>query len=213
MGLSSIRRRQLALGAASLPLASLSMAVRADSGGRQQTYVNALKQGGSVVLIRHAITESGVGDPPGMRLGDCSTQRNLSEEGRAQARRIGKWFASHGLAPSRIRSSQWCRCLDTAAIAFSGEGIGKTLSVEPWTALNSFFQGQGDRNRQLQEAIQSAASLAMRKSDPPSFEVWVTHHVVIGALTHHYPASGEMVVVRFHENGKPLTVVASGLIF
>lgn len=212
MGLSSIRRRQLALGAASLPLASLSTAVRADSGGRQQTYVSALKQGGSVVLIRHAITESGVGDPPGMRLGDCSTQRNLSEEGREQSRRIGQWFASHQLMPTRIRSSQWCRCLDTAKIAFSADGIGKSLVVEPWPALNSFFQGHGDRSRQLQEALQAASSLAMRKSFG-QFEVWVTHHVVIGALTGHYPSSGEMVVARYTETGKPLAVAASGLIF
>lgn len=200
-------RRQLVLGIASLPLAA-----EAASGSRQQSYVDALKQGSCLALIRHAVTEPGIGDPAGMRLDDCSTQRNLSAEGRAQSRRIGKWFASNKLTPSRIRSSQWCRCLDTARIAFSRESLGIDLPVEPWTALNSFFQGQGDRGHQLNEATQAAASLAVQRSYG-QFEVWVTHHVVIGALTQHYPASGELVVARYTEPGKPLAVLASGMAF
>src|SRR5687768_13463128 len=69
-----------------------------------------LRAGGVVVALRHALAP-GTFDPPGFRLGDCSTQRNLDDEGRAQARRIGQWFASRSLQPARVRSSPWCRCI------------------------------------------------------------------------------------------------------
>ena len=89
-----------------------------------------LKAGGNVLLIRHASTESGLGDPPGFKLGDCTTQRNLNDEGRAQARRIGEWFSARGLKPARVRSSPWCRCLDTAALAFT---IGLDFEGDQYT--------------------------------------------------------------------------------
>src|SRR5207247_2594884 len=73
-----------------------------------------------------------LGDPPGFRLDECSTQRNLSEEGRAQARRVGAAFAARGIPIGRVLSSQWCRCLETARLAFGG--------AAPWPALNSFFR-------------------------------------------------------------------------
>jgi hypothetical protein len=208
-----LHRRHLTLGAlGGLGLAALPWASRADEVSRQQAYVNALRQGNCIALIRHATTVAGIGDPAGMRLEDCSTQRNLSEEGRSQSRRIGRWFASHKLAPTQVRSSQWCRCLDTASIAFSREIIGEDLQVTPWVALNSFFQGHGDRRRQLQEAMLAARAIAMRRSYG-QFEVWVTHHVVIGSLTGLYPSSGEMVVARYTEPDRPLAVLASGLVF
>ena len=77
-----------------------------------------LKAGGQVVLIRHAITTPGVGDPPGMRLDDCSSQRNLTDEGRRDARRLGEAFRARGLPVDRVLSSPWCRCLETARLAF-----------------------------------------------------------------------------------------------
>ena len=88
---------------------------------------NALAVPGTVVLIRHSATFSGIGDPDNFRLEDCSTQRNLSPEGRAQARAFGQWFRDRGLTPSAVRSSQWCRCLDTATEAFRGQP-----STQPW---------------------------------------------------------------------------------
>ena len=77
-----------------------------------------LKGGGQVILIRHAITTPGVGDPPGMRLDDCSTQRNLTDEGRRDARRLGEAFRARGIPVGRVLSSPWCRCLETARLAF-----------------------------------------------------------------------------------------------
>ncbi len=66
-------------------------------------------------MVRHAIAP-GNGDPPNFNIGDCSTQRNLDDSGRTQARRIGRWLRSNGIKSARIYSSQWCRCLETAKL-------------------------------------------------------------------------------------------------
>jgi hypothetical protein len=174
-------------------------ALRASERARADTpdasYIKLLRQGGCVVLIRHSMTVSGIGDPPGMRLDDCSTQRDLSAEGRAQARRVGQWFKQHQLVPSAVRSSQWCRCLNTAKEAFSKNNFGQDIPVQPWVALNSFFQGHGNRDQQLQEAAAAARTLAITKR-AGQFEVWVTHQVVVSTLTGTYLAMGEMIVAQ-----------------
>jgi len=74
----------------------------------------ALRAGGHVVLVRHASTEPGLGDPPGYRLDDCATQRNLSARGREESRRIGERFRQEGVVVERVFTSPWCRCRDTA---------------------------------------------------------------------------------------------------
>lgn len=78
----------------------------------------ALARGGQVVLVRHAATTPGAGDPPGFRLEDCATQRNLSQAGRREARRLGEAFRSRGVRVARVLSSPWCRCLESAELAF-----------------------------------------------------------------------------------------------
>lgn len=147
--------------------------------------VEALRAGGVAVLLRHAETTPGVGDPPGFRLGDCATQRNLSDAGRAQARRIGEWFERRRLAPAAVRSSAWCRCIDTARLAFPG------ADALPWQPLDSSFgqRGGGDAGR-----VQ-ALGAALRALAPGRFEVWVTHQVNITALVGDVPGMGEGVVV------------------
>src|SRR5882672_4655484 len=77
-----------------------------------------LKGDGLVVLMRHTITTPGVGDPPGMKVDDCSTQRNLTEEGRRHAKLIGEAWRAHGAQVSKVMSSPMCRCLETARLAF-----------------------------------------------------------------------------------------------
>lgn len=141
-----------------------------------------LRQGGCVLLLRHAQTVPGVGDPPGFQLGRCDTQRNLSESGRVQAQRIGVWLAARSLAPVAVRSSAWCRCVDTAQLAFG------TATV--WPALNSTF---GDR---LDQPDATAILRSALRALPASrFEAWVTHQVNITALTGVVPAMGEALVV------------------
>lgn len=131
---------------------------------------------GPVLLMRHAQTEPGVGDPPGFLLERCATQRNLSPEGRAQAREFGARLAALGLRPTSIRSSRWCRCLHTADEIRRGLGIAG-LVAEQWPALDSFFDS---REREPQQtALLRQRVKALRG---PTFELWVSHQVNITAF-------------------------------
>ena len=144
----------------------------------------ALADGGHVALMRHA-RAPGTGDPDNFRLEDCSTQRNLDETGRAQARRIGQAFREDGVVLGRVLSSQWCRCLETARLLGFGD-------VEPFPPLNSFF---GERGRGPNQTEAVRALLADADPEGPSL-VMVTHQVNITALTGIFPRSGEIVVLR-----------------
>jgi len=190
--------------------------IQAQALSLEADYAARLRQGNCLLLIRHALTQPGLGDPPGFQINDCSSQRNLSEEGRAQARRIGAWCCRHGLKPSAVRSSQWCRCLDTAKEAFAEQNVGYAMSVTPWPALNSFFQGQGDRAAQLKEATRAARRLVAARSG--QFEVWVTHQVVITGLTGRFNSMGEMLIADADLSlnaaaDPPLRVLSQGLTF
>lgn len=176
-GDAATRRRCLgALAAAPLLLG----AVRA---APASTLWSALRAPAHVALIRHA-TAPGTFDPPGFRIGDCSTQRNLSPEGRAQAERIGDLFRANGITDARVFSSQWCRCLDTATLLRLGD-------VVPQPLLNSFAE---DRGRGAQQIAALRGWLAEQPLTRPT--VLVTHQVVISGLGKVFPASGEIVVLR-----------------
>jgi broad specificity phosphatase PhoE len=154
-----------------------------------------LREGGHVALMRHARTEPGVGDPPGFRLAECGTQRNLSAEGREQARRVGEAFRREGIRLDEVRSSAWCRCIDTAQLAFG------RLTV--WSPVNSFFDGAGER-----EAQTRAVLAALRDLRAPANWMLVTHQVNITALTGENPAMGEVFVARPEAEGQRLRVLA-----
>lgn len=145
---------------------------------------SALRAGGVAILLRHAQTVPGLGDPPGFRLGDCATQRNLSEEGRNQSRRIGAALAAQGVQVEHVLSSQWCRCLDTARLAFPRH------AVEAFPALNSFFD---DRSAEPGRTREARARIAAIRS--PSNVALVTHHVNILALTGLAVGAGEAVLM------------------
>jgi len=147
--------------------------------------VRLLREGGAVIAFRHALAP-GTFDPPDFKPGVCSTQRNLSDEGRAQARRIGEWFKAAGLQPARVRSSPWCRCLDTATLAF-----GK---VEPWAALGSPRGATEATNAESLAELRRALAAASAPRRP--FEVWVTHMFVLSDLAATNSASGEGLVLR-----------------
>ena len=139
---------------------------------------------GQVLVLRHAATDPGVGDPEGFRLDQCSTQRNLSPAGREQALAIGRKLRARGWVPREIRSSRWCRCLDTAS--HIAEGLGAAPRPQPWPALDSFF---GARDS---EAAQTALLRERLAANPGAgFELWVTHQVNITALTGRTVAMGE----------------------
>ena len=148
-----------------------------------------LKGGGQVVLMRHASTDPATGDPPGFRLDDCATQRNLSAAGREEARQIGAAFRARDIPLGRVLSSRWCRCLETARLAFG--------SVEPWPILDSFFR---DRNREAQQT-QAVRALAGDRLQAGNLML-VTHGFNIQALIGILPAPGEMIVLTPEGNGK-----------
>ena len=157
-----------------------------------------LRIGGYVLLMRHAQTEAGVGDPPGFTLGDCRTQRNLSSEGRAQARRTGEAFRTRGIVLSEVRTSAWCRCVDTAVLAFDNATV--------WPAINSFFDSP-ERKEAQTEQVQAV----IRSVKPPRNVMLVTNQVNIAALTGEAVSSGEILVVKAPEKPAGRAVVVARL--
>lgn len=166
---------------AKLPVALLALLAASPALADEKLW-SLLKGGGQVVLIRHTVTTPGVGDPPGMRLDDCSTQRNLSDAGRAHARRIGEAFRSRGIPVERVLSSPWCRCLETAELAF-----GRT---EVSDALSNLFGRPENRERQVKQMRALTAAKPAKGN-----LVLVTHGSTIHALTGISPAMGEIVLV------------------
>ncbi|MDM0015406.1 histidine phosphatase family protein [Variovorax sp. J22P168] len=174
--LPCLTRRELLL------LLGLGATDRVSAQSHSETLAKHLRGGRCAVLWRHGQTSPGVGDPPGFQLGDCKSQRNLSAEGRAQAQAAGAWFKTRSLRPSAVRSSAWCRCRDTADLAFG--------THSHWASLDSSFGGDADgaaRRRTMLDALRGIPAEA--------FEVWITHQVNITAFTGESVAMGEAVLV------------------
>ena len=136
--------------------------------------------------MRHGSTGPGLGDPPGYRLDDCSTQRNLSDEGRAEAKRIGERLRGAKVAIGRVYTSPWCRCRETAMLAF-----GK---AEDWEPLSSVFDFP-DRDAQYTERVKKRIGTYSSREMGGNVAM-VTHNVNIAALTRLSVATAEIVVVR-----------------
>ena len=157
-----------------------------------------LRTGGVVAAFRHALAP-GTFDPPEFRLGVCSTQRNLSDEGREQARRTGEWFKARQLQPSRVLSSPWCRCVDTATLAFG--------APEVWPALGSplgYSETAGAAHlRELRSSLVTASA------QPGRFQVWVTHMFVLSDLVQVGSRSGEALILRADARGNPQVLASA----
>lgn len=149
-----------------------------------------LRAGGVVIAFRHAIAP-GTFAPPQFRLGDCGTQRNLSEAGRSQARRTGEWFTQRQLQPAQVKSSPWCRCIDTAALAFSPPQV--------WNALGSPHGAPETTGASHLRELRDALQLASQR--PGEFEVWVTHMFVLQDLAQTNTQSGEGLVLQAQASG------------
>ena len=143
-----------------------------------------LRDGGHVVLIRHALA-AGTGDPANFDITKCATQRNLSDRGKLQARKMGALFAARAAPVDRVLSSRYCRCLDTARFAF-GEGV-----AEPVEALDALAADAAAKEKQL-----AAMQKLVRDFSGSGNLVLVTHQENIVALTGVSPREGEAVVVR-----------------
>lgn len=147
----------------------------------------ALRAPGTVVVLRHSYAPGGF-DPPDARPDDCATQRNLDDNGRAQARRIGEAFRQHGIAVGTVLSSPRCRCLDTARLAFG--------QAQPWLPLQGALRDAELRQRLVAEI---KAKIAAHRDGPPL--VLVTHGSVVTDLTGLNVRMGELVVFRRGADG------------
>lgn len=191
MARARIGRRLILLGLLGLAMARPALAVEAD---RERLW-SLLAVPGHVLLMRHA-DAPGTGDPANFRIGDCATQRNLGERGRAQARQLGAEFRRRAIPVGVVLTSQWCRARETAELMAIGP-----VEDEP-AALNSFFGRPGERDA-------ATAALRRRLAGLPAGAatvVMVTHQVNITALTGVFPASGEMVVLKRGDGGAFSTV-------
>ena len=162
-------------------LAFLTAALLPESPSRAEPLAEAIAGiNADVLFLRHALAP-GFGDPEHFRIDDCTTQRNLDDVGRAQARAIGAYMQENRIAPDVILSSRWCRCQDTA----------REMDMGPFTThegLNSFFESHVDREKTL-----TALRERMRAIEDDSLVLMVTHQVVITAITGIAPRSGGMV--------------------
>ena len=183
------RRAALARAAAGSGLAFAALQAWAVQDASAETL---LRQGGVVAVFRHALAP-GTFDPTGFRLGDCGTQRNLNDEGRAQARRIGEWFQARQLQPSKVLSSPWCRCIDTARLAFGAPQV--------WAPLGSprgYPETTGAAHlRALRDALTAVSARSGR------FEVWVSHMFVQADLAQDSTRSGEALILRQRGGAAP----------
>ena len=144
--------------------------------------INQLKSGGNIIFIRHAIAP-GNGDPDNFNLKDCSTQRNLSKNGIEQSKKIGEFFKDNKIKVGKVLSSEWCRCKDTAKIAFG--------NYETKNFLNSFYderfaENKGKQILDFQKFIKNwnySGNLAL-----------VTHYVVISEILDLATSSGEILI-------------------
>jgi phosphohistidine phosphatase SixA len=151
-----------------------------------------LKSPDYVLLMRHT-RAPGVGDPTNYKLSDCKSQRNLSAEGRTQAKTVGHWLRKQGVNEAEVHSSAWCRCKDTAELLNFG-----SFEVEP--SLASFFDEMHKAKERTQQLQLFIAEKLKEKSDKAL--ILVTHHVNIFEFMGENIASGDMVLAKVDAAGK-----------
>jgi phosphohistidine phosphatase SixA len=161
----------------------------------QSELANKLQDGTHVLLMRHA-DAPGYGDPKNYQISQCSTQRNLGDLGRKQAKAIGDWLSKQGIQQAKVYSSPWCRCVDTATLLNKGE-------VKKELALGSFFDDMSQAKKQTEELTKFIA--VERKQSPNIPIIMVTHHVNIQSYVGEVVNSGDMVLVKVDSAGKPLS--------
>ena len=161
---------------------SLAITPGLASGNSDEAWA-ALAKGGHVALIRHGNAPPGYGgDPPGFRIDDCKTQRNLDDQGRGEARALGEAFRAHGVRVDRILSSPWCRCLETAHLM----AVGPVEST--WALVPDVNPNVSVRLSELKKMVAGWRG--------PGTLVLVTHAFTVRALLGFLPTQGETVVLR-----------------
>ena len=158
---------------------SLTSSIKADL---NNDLINNLNDGQKLIFIRHAHAPGG-GDPENFNLNDCSTQRNLSKDGIIQAKKIGNFFKDNDVQIFKVFSSEWCRCKETAKLAFT--------NFETKDFLNSFFSAKfaNNKNKQMLDLKNY-----VKKFKGNENLIFVTHYVVISEALDYAPSSGEIVI-------------------
>ncbi|SDJ75773.1 histidine phosphatase family protein [Aliiruegeria lutimaris] len=151
---------------------------------------SALQEDGAIAVMRHALAP-GTGDPSEFRLEDCSTQRNLDERGREQARKIGEAIRERGIAFDTVFSSQWCRTRETAELL----DVGPVVEAP---SLNSFFRDYSTRDSQTR------ATLDLIEGTEGKLML-VSHQVNISALAGQATRSGEILIFRLRDGALAVT--------
>ena len=146
--------------------------------------IQSLKKGGKIIFIRHAYAPGG-GDPDNFDVNDCSTQRNLNNEGISQSKLIGEFFVKNKIQIDQVLSSEWCRCKDTAKYAFK--------NFKTFNALNSFFSSKFAQNEDKQ--IKDLKNFIQNWKSEKNL-VLVTHYVVISSMLNMAVGSGEIVITN-----------------
>ena len=147
-----------------------------------QNLINELKQGGKLIFIRHAYAPGG-GDPINFDMNVCNTQRNLNNSGRNQADKIGSLFKDNNISTDKVYSSEWCRCKETALIAFN--------QFETKKFLNSFFSSKFAQNKNSQ--IKSFKKF-IKSWDGKKNLIFITHYVFISEILNYASSSGEIII-------------------
>ena len=153
-----------------------------------------LLTGDHVLLMRHAFAP-GVGDPPGYVLQRCESQRLLSEDGKQQAMRIGRWLRAQGVKNAQVFTSIWCRCQQTAELL----GLGP-VGIEP--SLASFFD-EPDMAKPRNASLQAFIAQTLKTKGHQAL-ILVTHHVNIREFMGQDIGSGDMVLARVNSQGQLL---------
>lgn len=158
---------------------SLPTVIKADS---NENLIKELKEGGKLVFIRHAYAPGG-GDPDDFNINICSTQRNLSNLGKEQAKKIGNYFASNEIPIDKVISSEWCRCKETALLGFK--------NFETNFFLNSFYSSKflKNKNQQIKDL-----KIYIRNWKSKKNLVLITHYVVISEVLDYSSDSGEIII-------------------
>lgn len=166
---------------AALACAVLSLAAARPAAADDEALWTLLRAGGQVIMLRHAGTDGTPGDPPGARFDDCATQRNLTAKGREQARKIGEALRAREIPIGRVLSSPWCRCMETAQLAF-----GRAESLFPLLG--------GPRDQASIETRVRALRPLLGAVPVGGNLVLVTHAFTILDVTGERAAEGEMVI-------------------
>ena len=145
-------------------------------------FKSILKDSGKLIFIRHAYAPGG-GDPDGFKILSCATQRNLNIEGIEQSKRIGQFFIDNNIEISKVLSSEWCRCKQTAEYAFN--------KYETKSFLNSFFSKEfsHNKNKQIKELKEY-----IKKWNGKNNLIFITHYVVISEILNLSVSSGEIII-------------------